>query len=300
MVTETKFVWMDGKFVKWHDANTHILTHALHYGSSVFEGVHSYKADRGTALFRLNEHIDRFFRSASAMSMKISFTKNELIDAIKGLVKKNKLEDGYVRPLAYYGYGPVGIFPKDIKTNVALITVPWGDYYSKPLRILTSKLIRHSEKSTVFGTKIGGNYANSIMAMHEARKKGYDEALMLDYEGFVAEGPAENIFIVKNKELMTPSSRSALYGITRSSILEISKDIGIKTYEKNISLTEVNNADEVFFCGTATEIAPVIEVDGNRIADGRPGKITSRLKAKFYDIVRGKDKKYKGWLTYIC
>ncbi|MBI2557806.1 branched-chain amino acid transaminase [Candidatus Woesearchaeota archaeon] len=300
MVAETKFVWMEGKFVKWHDANVHILTHALHYGSSVFEGVHSYKADAGTALFRLNEHIDRFFHSANALSMKIKFTKNELVNAIKELAKKNRLEDGYVRPLAYYGYGPVGIFPRDIKTNVALITVPWEDYYSKDLRIMTSKYIRHSAKSTVLGAKIGGNYANSILAMHEARKKGYDEALMLDEEGCVSEGPAENIFIVKKGVLRTPDSKSALHGITRNSILKISRDFGIKAYEAKISLSNVKNADEVFFSGTATEIAPVIEVDGKRIRDGKPGKITSRLKAKFYEIVRGKDKKYKSWLTYIC
>ncbi len=299
MVAETKFVWMDGKFVKWHDANVHILTHALHYGSSVFEGVHSYKADMGTALFRLNEHIGRFFHSANALSMKVNFTKNELLNAIKELVKKNKLEDGYVRPLAYYGYGPIGIFPNDIPTNVTLVTIPWEHYYSKDLRIVTSKYIRHSAKSTVFGAKIGGNYANSILAMYEARKKGYDEALMLDEEGYVSEGPAENIFIVKKGVLKTPDSKSALHGITRDSILKIGKDLGIKAYEAKIPLSEVRNADEVFFSGTATEIAPVIEVDGKKITGGKPGKITSRLKARFYDIVRGKDKKYKRWLTYV-
>ena len=296
---KAKVVWMDGKFVKWQDAKVHILTHALHYGSSVFEGVHSYKTDKGAALFRLNNHIDRFFRSANALSMKINFTKKELIDAIKELVKKNKIGDGYIRPLAYYGYGNVGIFPKDIPAKVALVAIPWGKYYSKSLRIMTSKFTRHSEKSTVFGTKISGNYANSILAMYEARQKGYDEALMLDHEGYVAEGPAENIFIVKNKVLMTPGSKSALYGLTRNSILEISKGFRIKAYEKKISLNAVKNADEVFFCGTATEIAPVVEVDNKKIGNGKPGKITLMIMEKYMNIVSGKDEKYGKWLTYV-
>ena len=296
---KAKFVWMDGKFVKWQDAKVHILTHALHYGSSVFDGVHSYKTDKGAALFRLNDHIDRFFRSANALSMKINFTKKELIDAIKELVKKNKIGDGYIRPLAYYGYGNVGIFPKDIPAKVALVAIPWGQYYSKSLRIMTSKFIRHSEKSTVFGTKISGNYANSILAMYEARQKGYDEALMLDHEGYVAEGPAENIFFVKNGSLITPNSRSALYGITRNSILKISRDLGLKAYERKVTLNDIKNADEVFFSGTATEIAPVIEVDGKKIGNGNAGEITIKLRDKYYDIVRGKDKKYLKWLTHV-
>lgn len=298
-VATTKFVWMDGKLVRWKDAKVHIMTHALHYGSSVFEGLHSYKTGHGTAVFRLNEHMDRFFRSANALSMQIKFTKKELANAAKKLVKINKISDGYVRPLAYYGYGPVGIFPKGIPTNVVLVAIPWEHYYSKDLRIAASRYIRHSTRSTVFGTKLGGNYANSILAMYEARKKGYDEALMLDYEGYVAEGPAENIFIVKNGNLITPDSRSALHGITRKSILEISRDLGIKAYERKVRLNEVENADEVFFCGTATEIAPVVEVNDKKIGNGKLGELTSRIKNKYMDIVRGKDRKYIKWLTFV-
>jgi len=298
-IRTSKLIWMDGKFVKWKNAKIHIVTHALHYGSSVFEGVHSYKTDEGTAIFRLNEHIDRLFLSANALSMKIAFTKNQLKSAIKNLLRINRLSDAYIRPLAYYGYGNIGVFPKDIQTNITIITVPWGNYYSKDLRIMTSRFARHSEKSIVFGAKIGGNYANSIMAMHDARKKWYDEALMLDHEGFVSEGPAENIFMVKGNALLTPSSKSALHGITRSSIMQIAHDLKIKTYEKKITLEELKNSDEIFFCGTATEIAPIISVDDKKIGNGRIGNVTSLLRDKFYEIVRGKDKKYKKWLTYV-
>ncbi len=290
---------MDGKFVKWEDAKVHVLTHALHYGSSVFEGIHSYKAEGGTAIFRLDEHVERLFHSAGSLSMKIGFTKEELKDAVRGIININKMEDAYIRPLAYYGYGNVGVFPKNVPTNVSIITIPWERYYSKDLRIMTSKYLRHPDKSTVFGAKIGGNYANSILAMHEARKNGYDEALMLDYEGFVSEGPAENIFLVKGGKLITPKSRSALHGITRGSILEISKAMGIKAYEKDVTLSDAKNANELFFSGTATEIAPIISIDGKEIGNGNAGEITLKLRDKFYDIVRGKDKRYDRWISYV-
>ncbi|MBI2101731.1 branched-chain amino acid transaminase [Candidatus Woesearchaeota archaeon] len=298
-MSKARFAWMGGKFVKWQDAKVHILTHALHYGSSIFEGIHSYKAGKGTAMFRLDDHINRFFNSADALSMKLGFTKKQIKKAVKELVRRNNIGNGYIRPLAYYGYGPIGIFPKGVPTDVALVAIPWEHYYSKDLRIIASNFRRHSEKSAVFGTKIGGNYANSILAMYEARKKGYDEALMLDEKGYVAEGPAENIFIVKNGCLITPNSRSALHGITRNSILEISKDMGIGAYERKVRLNEVENADEVFFCGTATEVAPVVEVNNKKIWDGKAGEVTLRIKNKYMDIVRGKDKKYFKWLTFI-
>lgn len=298
-IKTTGFIRMNGKFVKWNEAKVHILTHALHYGSSIFEGIHSYKTEDGVALFRLDNHINRFFYSASALSMRINFTKKELKNAIVNLVRKNKVEDGYVRPLAYYGYGNIGIFPKEIPTNVALIAVKWRNYYAKPLAVMTSKFIRHSPNSTMFGTKIGGNYANSILAMYEARKKGYDEALMLDEEGCISEGPAENLFIVKNNVLLTPNSRSALHGITRDSILKLSRDLDIKAYEKKITLQELRNADETFYCGTATEIAPVISVDNKKIGDGKIGEITLKVKEKYENIVRGRDKRYIKWLTSI-
>lgn len=296
----SKLIWSDGKFVKWNDARVHILTHALHYGSAVFEGIHSYDTDNGTAVFRLNDHIERLFLSANAMSMRLKHSKNEIKEAIRQLIQKNNLGEAYIRPLVYYGYGNLGVFPKDISTNISIIAIPWGKYYTKDLSVMTSKYRRHSAKSTVFGTKISGNYANSILAMHEARKNGYDEALMLDGDGLVSEGPAENFFLVKDGILATPKSRSALHGITRNSILEICKNIGLEAYEKNVTLDEVKKADELFFCGTATEIAPIISIDGKKIGKGKIGIITSMLKNKFYDIVKGNDKKYEKWLTYIA
>src|SRR3989338_7335325 len=297
-IIKTKFIWMDGKFVKWKEAKVHILTHAIHYGSAVFEGIHCYKTENGTAIFRLDEHIARLFLSAKAMSMRIKFTKKEIKKVIKKLARMNGIGDGYIRPVAYYGYGNIGVFPKDVPTNIALIAIPFEHYYSKDLRIMTSSYRRHSEKSTVYGTKISGNYANSILAMHEARKKGYDEALMLDLHGNVSEGPAENIFLVKNRALTTPNSRSALPGITRKSIMQLAKDMGIKAYERKVSLREARNADELFFCGTATEVAPIISVDGKKIGKGKAGEITLTIKKKFNDVVRGKDKRYAKWLTY--
>ncbi len=298
-VISTKCIWMDGKIVKWKNAKVHVLTHALHYGSAVFEGIHSYKTNDETIIFRLNEHIERFFKSANAMSMNLKFTKEQLKSAIKKLIKINNLSDAYIRSLAYYAYGNIGVFPKDVPTNITLITIPWGHYYSKNLKVMTSKFIRHHEKTTVFGTKISGDYANSILAMYEARKKGYDEALMIDSDGYVSEGPAENLFLVKNGNLMTPNSKSALHGITRNSILEISKDLGLKSYEKKVTLNEVKNADELFYCGTATEIAPIVSIDNKKIGNGKAGKITLRIIDAYMDIVKGRNKKYKKWLTYV-
>ncbi|MDP3765460.1 MAG: branched-chain amino acid transaminase [Nanoarchaeota archaeon] len=298
-IKTTKFIWMDGKFVKWGKAKVHILTHAIHYGSAVFEGIHSYKTGEGTAIFRLDDHIKRLFHSSNSLSMKHKFTKQQLKNAIKGIIKINKVSDAYIRPLAYYGYGNIGVYPKNVSTNVAIITLPWGYYYSGDLRIKTSKYARHSEKSAVYGTKISGNYANSILAMYEVRKKGFDEALMLDLDGYVSEGPAENIFLVKNKALIAPKSRSALPGITRDSILKISKNLGIRAYEKKVRLDEAKDADELFFCGTATEVAPIISVDGKKVGNGKPGEITLKIKNKYCDVVRGNDKKYRKWLTYV-
>ncbi|MBI2654504.1 branched-chain amino acid transaminase [Candidatus Woesearchaeota archaeon] len=298
-IKKSKFIWMDGKFVKWEEAKVHILTHAIHYGSAVFEGIHSYKTEKGTAIFRLDIHIDRLFRSANAISMNVKFTKKQLREAIKKLVKTNKIQDGYIRPIAYYGYGNIGVFPKDVPTNISIIAIPWGHYYSKDLSIMNSRYRRHSEKSAVYGTKISGNYANSILAMYEARKKGYDEALMLDLNDYVSEGPAENIFLVKNGSLIAPESRSALPGITRDSIIKICKDLGIKVYVRKVKLKELKNANELFYCGTATEVAPIISVDGKKIGDGKAGKITLMIKERYIDIVRGNNKKYIKWLTFV-
>ena len=294
-----KFIWMDGRLVKWENAKVHVMTHALHYGDAVFEGIRSYSAGKGAALFRLDEHLERLFYSAGSLHLNTKFTKEELKNTIKKLVKANKLMDCYVRPLIYRGYGSLGVYPNDAPANLVIIAVPWKKYYSNNLSVSTSAYSRYPENSTVFGAKISGNYVNSILAMSEARKNGYDEALMLDADGFVSEGPAENLFLVSKESVITPNSRSALHGITRKSLIRIAKDIGLEVCERSVKLSEVINADELFFCGTAIEIAPIISVNGKKIGNGKVGKITSKLRDNYYNIVRGKDKRYVKWLDYI-
>ena len=298
MVRLKNFIWMDGKFVKWEDAKVHAMTHALHYGSAVFEGIRSYKTDEGAALFRVDNHLERLFYSANALGIKTNFTKNEIKEAIKKLLKMNKLEDAYIRPLAYYGYGGIGVYPKNVESNILILTM--ADYAkdTKPLRLTTSSYIK-SEKSGKLGAKISGNYANSILAMREARDKGYDEALIMDNDGFVSEGPAENLFIIKKNVLIAPSSRSALYGFTRDTLLKISPDIGIKSEEKKLTIKEAKNCDEAFYCGTGKEITPIISIGNEKIGDGKSGKITVRLKNLYFDVVTGRNKKYRNWLTYV-
>ena len=294
-----KYIWIDGKYAEWKDAKIHLLTHALLYGSAVFEGIHSYSTQKGTAVFRMNEHVERLFHSAKSFGMKIKYSKQDVGNFIKELIRKNKIGDGYVRPTAFYGYGTIGVYPENVPTSLAIISIPWKRYFTKNLRVMVSKYIRHSEKSSVFGVKISGNYANSILAMREARMKGYDEALMLDCHGYAAEGPAENLFIVKGKNLITPASRSALHGITRDTILELSREIGINSYETDVKIEEVKNADELFFCGTMMEIAPIISVNGRKIGGGEKGKITKKIEGRFYSAVRGKEKIYEKWLSYV-
>ena len=298
-IKTTEFIWMNGDLVRWNNAKVHVMTHALHYGSAVFEGIKSYKASKGTSIFRLDDHINRFFYSVNAMSMRLNITKKQIKDAIKKLLKLNKLNDAYIKPMAYYGYGNAGVFPKDIGTDMLIIAVPEYPYYAKNLRIITSSFVKHYDKSTIFGTKISGNYVNSVIAMYEARKKGFDEALMLDYKGCVAEGPLQNIFLVKNEALIAPISSSALLGITRDTIIHIGKDLGLKVYEKKVNLDQVKNADELFFCGTATEIGPIASVDDVKIGNGACGEVTSIIRNKYSEVVRGKDRKYIKWLTYI-
>ena len=301
-ITRTKnaeFAWMNGRFVKWNNCKIHIMTHALHYGGAVFEGMRSYKTPKGPSIFRINEHIDRLFYSAEVLGIKIKFSKNEVKNAIRDLILKNRMEESYIRPLAYFGYGGIGVYPKNVRCDLAILA--FSDYARDllPIRIMTSKYSRPFIKSTVSGTKISGNYASSILAMHEARTNGYDEALMLDYKGFVSEGPAENLFAVKKGNLITPASKSALAGITRDTIIKLSADLGIKCRKKNLRISEIKNADELFFCGTGKEISPIISLDDKKIGNGKSGKITLQLRDKYFDVVKGKDKKYSKWLCYV-
>lgn len=292
-------IWIDGKIVPWHEAKIHICTHSIHYGDSVFEGLHSYKTENGTAIFRLKEHLDRFFDSAKVLGMKLRFSYDDITKAIKKLIKINKLGEAYIRPLAFYGYGSLDVYPESIKPSIALIALPCKSRERKPIKLKTSLLRKINSSAFIYGTKLSGFYANSIMAMHQARIKGYDEALMLDDKGNVSEGPCHNIFMINGGEVITSNSRSILPGVTRDSLLKLSKDLGFKAGEKEISLRELKNADEVFYCGTLSEIIPIGKIDNSKIGNGKIGKVTQKLKEEFHEIVRGKNNKYESWLEYV-
>lgn len=296
---ETEFIWMDGKLVNWNEAKIHVLTHSLHYGSAVFEGIRAYKTADGTAIFRLKEHVARLFRSASAFNMQIPFSEEQINEAIIETVRKNKLEAGYIRPLIYFGYGKMGLGLKGAPVNVSIAVWPWGKYLGeKAVRVKTSKFIRINPKSSIMEAKISGHYANSILASEEVHNQGYDEALLLDFEGNVAEGPGENFFIVKNGKLITPKLGTILSGITRDSIIKIAKDQGIEVEEKTLKLGEVYKADEAFFTGTAAEITLIESLDDKKIGNGtRP--VSEKLRTIFMDSVTGKNQKYKNWITIV-
>ena len=299
LLKKTCKIWIDGKICKFEDAKIHILTHALHYGTACFEGIHSYKTEKGTAIFRLKEHLDRFFESAKVLGMKLDFSSKDISNAIKKLIKINKLGDAYIRPLAFYGYGSLDVYPKDVKPSIALITLPCYSKEKKPLKLKTSSLKKINPSAFIYGAKLSGFYANSVMAMHEARVNGYDEALMLDDNGKVSEGPCQNIFMIKHNNVITSNSRSILPGVTRDSLLKLSRDMGFHAEEKEISLEELKNADEAFYCGTLSEIIPIGKIDNSAIGNGETGKITKKLKEEFSKIARGKNAKYKKWLEYV-
>jgi branched-chain amino acid aminotransferase len=298
-MNKTKYIWLNGKFIKWEQAKIHILTHALHYGSGVFEGIRCYRTQKGPAIFRLKEHIDRLFNSAKWLKIKIPFSKGEIKKAIINLIKLNELQECYIRPIVFYGYGKMGLNPKGAKVDCAIIVWPWGKYLKEKVKAKISKFIRLHPQSVISSAKICGYYVNSIFASFDAEKEKFDEAILLDYRGFVAEGPGENIFIVRNKKLLTPKLLSILPGITRDSIIKIAKDMKIKVIEKDISVKELKDCDEAFFTGTAAEITPIFQIDNKIINRGEIGAITKILKEKFYEIVYGEDKKYEKWLTYV-
>jgi branched-chain amino acid aminotransferase len=296
---KTKYIWFNGKFLRWQQAKIHILTHALHYGSGVFEGIRCYRTKDGPAVFRLKEHIERLFNSAKFLKMKIPFSKKEIQKAILRLIKLNKTEECYIRPIVFYGYGKMGLNPKGANIDCAVILWPWGKYLKDKVKVKISKFIRFHPQSVVSTAKVCGYYVNSIFATFDAEKDGFDESILLDHRGFVAEGPGENIFIVKNKKLLTPKLGSILPGITRDSIIKIARDLKIKVIEKDISVKELKNCDEAFFTGTAAEITPIYQIDEKIINKGEVGEITKILQENFYQIVHGEDKKYKKWLAYV-
>lgn len=295
----TDYIWLNGEFVRWEDAHVHVLSHALHYGDAVFEGVRFYNTDQGPAIFRLKEHTDRLFYSASALEMEMKFSQAEINQAQIDLINKNNVPDGYIRPLIFYGAGKMGLNPKGAPVDVVIACWPWGKYLGdQKLRVKTSKYIRIHPKSTVADAKISGHYVNSILASLEIHKAGYHEALLLDFNGNIAEGPGENFFMVKNGKIYTTPLGTVLKGITRDAVFKMAKEEGIEVIEKLMTLEEAYQADELFFTGTAAEISAISELDDHKIADGEEGKITKLLKEKFMDIVAGKNEKYFDWLTF--
>ena len=297
-------IWYDGNMVNWRDATTHVLTHTLHYGMGVFEGVRAYKTDKGTAIFRLKEHTDRLFRSAHILQMKMPYSKEQMMEAQKAAVRENNLESAYMRPMAFYGAEAMGISAKTLSTHVIVAAWKWGAYMGQDaldngIRVKTSSFSRHHVNITMCKAKANGNYMNSILAHQEAALDGYDEALLLDVDGFVAEGSGENIFIIRNGKLYTPDLTSALEGITRDTILQLAAEIGLSVIEKRITRDEVYSADEAFFTGTAAEVTPIRELDRRSIGNGTAGPITKQLQKMYFDAVTGKSAKHADWLTLV-
>jgi branched-chain amino acid aminotransferase len=303
-------IWMDGELVDWRDAKIHVLSHTLHYGCGAFEGVRAYKtADGGTSIFRLAEHTERLFNSAKILRMKIPFTPEQLNEAQKQVVRENKLESCYLRPLIWIGSEKLGVSPKGNKIHAMVAAWSWGAYLGEEgmkrgIRVKTSSYTRHHVNITMTQAKTVSNYTNSILANMEALDDGYDEALLLDASGFVSEGAGENIFVVKGGVVYTPDlSAGALNGITRNTILHICKDLGLEVVQKRITRDEVYIADEAFFTGTAAEVTPIRELDrveiGNRGDGGARGPITEKIQSAFFDIVNGKNPKYAHWLTKV-
>jgi branched-chain amino acid aminotransferase len=300
-------IWSDGKLIPWRDATTHVLTHSLHYGLAVFEGVRAYKTEApqiGTAIFRLKEHTTRLFNSAKIYQMPMPYTMDEIMEAQREVVRANNLESCYLRPLVYYGSEKMGVSPKGAKTHVAIAAWPWGAYLGedglkKGIRVKTSSYARHHVNVTMPRAKVASTYANSILANNEAVDHGYDEALLLDTEGYVAEGAGENLFIIRDGKIATPELTSALDGITWRSIQILCAEHGIPVEARKITRDDVYICDEAFFTGTAAEVTPIRELDGRIIGSGTRGPITEKLQSAFFDIVYGRNPKYHSWLTPV-
>ena len=297
------FIWMDGEYVEWSQAKVHVLTHTLHYGLGVFEGVRAYLTDEGTKIFRLEDHTNRLFESADAVNMEIPFSKDKLNDVQKEIFKVNNLEEGYIRPMCFYGAQGMGLRADNLKTHCIVAAWEWPSYMSpeafdEGIKIKISSYKRQTN-NLVSRSKVNGNYVTSIMALQEAMQEGFDEALLLDDEGNISEGSGENLFLVKNGKLFTPDLAASLNGITRKSIISLAQEEGIEVKVKKINLNEILDADELFFTGTAAEVVPIRTVDQNIIANGQRGPITTILQKKYFDQVRGKRNSFSEWLTPI-
>jgi branched-chain amino acid aminotransferase len=304
MLQATEKIWMNGKLIPWNDAKVHVLTHSLHYSTGVFEGIRCYKADSGSAVFRLKEHVDRLFASAHICQLDIPFTREQVSEAVLETIRVNKIEACYIRPIVYLGYGAMGIFPKENPVDLAIAVWPWGSYLGEEglkngIRVKVSSFIRPHVNSTMVRSKTTANYANSLLAKREALKDGYDEAVLLDTDGYVAEGSGENVFMVRKGVIKTPPLTSILEGITRETIMELAAERGMKLVEERFTRDELYVADEAFFTGTAAEITPIREVDNRRLGTGKPGPVTKELQRAYFDCVQGRDAKHGKWLTYV-
>lgn len=304
MLEPVEKIWMDGKFVSWSDATVHILTHSLHYGLAVFEGIRCYKGKSGSTIFRLQEHVDRLFESAHIGMMAIPFDRKQIADAIVDTVRVNRLDACYIRPLVYIGYGAMGVHPGNNPIRVAIAAWKWGAYLgddalANGIRARVSSFTRHHVNVSMTRGKISGYYVNSILAKQEAKADGYDEAILLDPEGYVAEGTGENIFIVRRGILKTTPLTSILEGITRNSVIELARERQIPVVEERFTRDEMYVADEVFVTGTAAELTPVREIDNRRIGAGKPGSVTLALQQAFFSIVCGEDPAHAAWLTRV-
>ena len=304
MADRDGFIWYDGKLVPWREATTHVLTHSLHYGLAVFEGVRAYNTEIGTAIFRLKEHTDRLFNSAHIYMMKMPYGREEIMEAQLEVVRANKLESCYLRPIAFFGSEKMGISTRGASVHVAIAAWPWGAYLGEDglkrgIRVKTSSFSRHHVNVSMCRAKYSGTYANSILANMEATEQGYDEALLLDVDGFVAEGAGENLFVIKDNKIYEPEIASALVGITRASVIDIAAELGYTVVSKRLTRDDIYTADEAFFTGTAAEVTPIRELDGRLIGTGSRGPITEKIQARFFDAVNGRAPEYHHWLTRI-
>jgi branched-chain amino acid aminotransferase len=303
-MNKTEFIWMDGKLVPWDDANVHVLTHTLHYGLGVFEGIRCYKTPKGPAVFRLQEHMERLVRSAGIFQLEVPFGVKDLCEATITTIRENKLDECYIRPLVYLGYGGMGLYPKDNPVKVSIAVWPWGAYLGeegleKGINVKTSSFIRAHVNTNMTMAKVCGYYVNSQLAKKESIQCGYDEAMLLDTEGYVSEGSGENIFIVRDGRIKTTPLTSILEGITRDSMIRIARDEGYEVSEERFTRDEVYIADEAFFSGTAAEITPIRALDSRPIGQGSRGPVTARLQGIYFDAVKGNSKKYESWLSYV-
>ena len=297
-------IWMDGDLLEWSDAKIHVLTHTLHYGTGVFEGVRAYETSAGPAIFRLNDHTKRLFNSADLIGMTIPYSPEELNDAQVNIVKENKLNNAYIRPMCFYGSEGMGLRADNLKVHVCIAAWDWGSYLgddkiTNGIKVKVTDFPKRCEKSMLHKAKASGNYLYSMLALKDALNSGFDEALILDIDNNVNEGSGENFFMVKDDILYTPRDHTVLNGITRQTIIDISKDLDLEVFEKDISVDDVKVADEAFFTGTAAEVTPVVQVDQSKIGDGTTGIITKKVQKEYFDLIRGKNMRYDHWLTRV-